>query len=425
MATEGQDASTNRQDAVDAGASSQPSATPRMSPPMEAIAMPPPGSPRAAGWATAIRVFALFTIGPLILWLMVSILSQFVIRQHESARRIACPSNLKAIAGACLLYSEANRSCFPGEPDSIGSESPEAGQTCIVGFNGLKSDDQLWGIRDGTPVFMGSGSNPRRYFRLLKGGNRAYLEPRQFICPSAAQNIGHRRNGTSPEIDIQGKREQLYDFNGSSGERPLGANCTEMSDFSYSFQVATEGRDPEAPAEIRGGSLSNSRDDPRKALAADRNPYSNEVQSRSELIPGVYGMGTYIYSPNARTKFAPPPASYTTPKDLTGRNANSRNHNQDGQNVVYIDGHTKWATNPLAGADEDCIWMTLNNSATGPRIPLTGDNYGRMRSKVTWSTDSLLIRDPVRKKTPGVRPGASVNTGSIMHYRRTVSRRCR
>ena len=35
--------------------------------------------------------------------------------------------------------------------------------------------------------------------------------------------------------------------------------------------------------------------------------------------------------------------------------------------------------------------MTLNNTATGPRIPLPGVNYGLMRSKKTWVTDSLLI----------------------------------
>ncbi len=262
----------------------------------------------------------------------------------------------------------------------------------MVGKTGLKSDSELWDTRDGKRVFMGSGSNPRQYFRLLgEPPRKAALTPKQFTCPDAVKSVDHRREGPSVSVSVNGKETPVYDFNGNNSEWRFTGNPAEMTDFSYSFQVATEGRDPEDPNEIRGGGLSDSRDEPRKALVADRNPYSNEIWNRSELAAGQYGTGTYVYSPNAKAKFAPPPAVYNNLNDLMGRNANSRNHNQDGQMVAYLDGRGEWNTTSLAGADGDCIWMTLDKQGTGPRIPLAGMNYGLMRSKKSWATDSLLI----------------------------------
>ena len=78
------------------------------------------------------------------------------------------------------------------------------------------------------------------------------------------------------------------------------------------------------------------------------------------------------------------------------KEANSRNHYREGQEVAYIDTHVKWNTTSLAGPDEDCIWMTLNSTGTANRFPIsdTGTSatkYGKMRAPNGWATDALLI----------------------------------
>ena len=51
-------------------------------------------------------------------------------------------------------------------------------------------------------------------------------------------------------------------------------------------------------------------------------------------------------------------------KDL--RNANSRNHNGDGQNVLYADGHVEFQNNPFCGVNRDNIYTA------GPVTPNSG-----------------------------------------------------
>ena len=38
------------------------------------------------------------------------------------------------------------------------------------------------------------------------------------------------------------------------------------------------------------------------------------------------------------------------------RKLNSRNHNQDGQNVLFNDGHVDWTSTSFYGANRDCIY---------------------------------------------------------------------
>jgi prepilin-type processing-associated H-X9-DG protein len=41
--------------------------------------------------------------------------------------------------------------------------------------------------------------------------------------------------------------------------------------------------------------------------------------------------------------------------------ANSANHERDGQNVLYGDGHVAWQTNALAGTHGDNVYTNGNN----------------------------------------------------------------
>jgi len=248
-------------------------------------------------------------------------------------------------------------------------------------------------------------SNTRGFFGLLRGNEKAYMQPKQFICPSAISVVNHRPSG--PTVDVYnaaGGSYQRYDFNGNITETGPGVPGREMATFSYSFQMtmrrrASGGEYGASDGELLGIKLTNTVD-PRLALAADRNPYSNEVTfptTRSDSYNSEKLGGLYTFSTSPSTGATQVPPFETTGddalaiKDLLSTRANSRNHKQEGQNVVYMDGHAKWHRISLAGADEDCIWTNWTDSRNGHRVPATGASYGKMRSRAEWGTDSLLI----------------------------------
>ena len=60
---------------------------------------------------------------------------------------------------------------------------------------------------------------------------------------------------------------------------------------------------------------------------------------------------------------------------------NSSNHNREGQNVLYNDGHVTWCDNPFVGHNEDNIYYAA------PKVE--GENAGPYRFPM-HRTDSLL-----------------------------------
>jgi len=45
---------------------------------------------------------------------------------------------------------------------------------------------------------------------------------------------------------------------------------------------------------------------------------------------------------------------------------NSKNHETDGQNVLFNDGHCEWSTTSWVGANKDCIYSQANTAGTPP-----------------------------------------------------------
>jgi prepilin-type N-terminal cleavage/methylation domain-containing protein len=355
-----------------------------------------------------------------IIALLISILLPSLQRAREQARRAVCGMNLTAIVKACRIYADYDKGAmtgmqtggkFPTEPSSVRGATPTGGargQTCYQIGNlrmqregGNAAADVLTNWYDALdPVtyratgYKGSGSNPRQFYKLLLGGNKAYLQPKQFICPSAVKTVNHLIKGTNTEVYTSAGVKPHYDFCGYYSEKAGSGGAAEMAEFSYSFQVVTEGIDPGQSGVFRGGPITDNTD-PRMPVAADRNPYSNSVSGRT-MLPGTneQGYGTYTYDSSATyTSLPAPPTATTGPNflELRQKNANSRNHYRDGQQVAYIDTHVKWNITSLAGPDEDCIWMTLTTDGTSHRIPLTGTSYGLMRAPNGWATDALLI----------------------------------
>lgn len=318
-----------------------------------------------------------------IIALMISILLPSLARARELSRRTACGANMKALGTSCLVYSEANRGVLPTPLQDMAIANSD--KASAVGDRRPYPDG--WNTLTAGKATVNNGSNTRGYFKLLMGGNRAYMQPKQFICPSA-RTLQHKVQGTDVEMGLpNGDLVKTWDFNGGQ----TSASESEITDLSYSMQVNLKRKDGD---EILGGSLMNTQD-PRKAVAADRNPYSNHV-SPTTAIRGEY----QFQDRKVASGFPSPPTKsnlydlQTWDRALRSTYANSRNHAREGQNVVYLDGHAQWQKNSKSGADEDCIWLTQEESGgsvVGDADPLTGAQYQTMRSRSNWLTDSILL----------------------------------
>jgi prepilin-type N-terminal cleavage/methylation domain-containing protein/prepilin-type processing-associated H-X9-DG protein len=382
-----------------------------------------------------------------IIAVLISILLPSLARAREMARRSVCAANLKGLGTSATLYSEENKQVFPTAAHD--PQYTSADQATNVGAYANFSDGDIHrALRDN---FRGmqvrdSISNTRGWFKLLLGGDQAAMQPKSFICPSAS-HLQHKSDGgdamvysngtwgvfyqdpiAREDMTPAGAEFQVYDWNGwceigATGPDPdvLAYNQSEMREFSYSFQMGVRYRDPDMGTMM--GITLRSTQDARKALAADRNPYSNHVEGRAGApARNVTQAGQYGFDPNKSSigGFGVPPAT----GDVTNLGAspndnlyaamnqgsdvlNSRNHKREGQNILYLDGHAEWRVTAMAGADDDFIWGRYNPGGQfnpgGPNGTAQGDayhedmdfsdfsDYGRLKPYPTGQTDSLLI----------------------------------
>lgn len=319
-----------------------------------------------------------------ILGLALSIVVPSLMPARRGAHRTACAANLGSFARASLMYAEANRGCLPSMSVTLGpfDTSLHARNLAFVG-----ACREFGGVDPGR---MQVASNTRGPYRLLLGKAKAYLKPKNFVCPTAVNRVKHDRNGTSLYApDDVDRQRPFHDFDGTK----RAMNDSEMTEFSYSFQVNVQTNvGTQDKPDIRGASLRNTQD-PGLAIAADRNPYSNHVAI-------VEGLAVYQWIPNKPGMVSPPAGTGFTLKALRTRAANSRNHGGEGQYVSFLDGHVKWFSHPLAGVDEDFLWGPVDPAkGFGPAEPGQGMNYGLTRphtgpgpnGRTVWQTDTLLL----------------------------------
>ncbi len=324
-------------------------------------------------------------------------------------RRAVCLANLKSLATSSLVYAEANQGILPAAAHDPLERGLAAQSATVIGDRPAFPDRQTadGGLRN-------NGSNLRGWHKLLQGGMRAYMQPKQFICPQAREAVDHTNEGTATEAfvvdpaswswangdDPDGTLTQLYDFDPTQ----TSVRGSQLATLSYSMHVTLRSRGEDGA--FHGGALTNTQD-PRLAFAADRNPYSNKVV----VIDSTTGTVRYDFDPTRRDA---PPADHpgrvfskelTTPPDDPStsanlwRDANSLNHDGKGQNVTYLDGSAKWSNHPWAGGDDDFLWSPQDpnasmNTSTGiltPLQPESGIRYGHMRPKRNTETDSFLI----------------------------------
>lgn len=222
-----------------------------------------------------------------IIALLISILLPALNRAREQANRVKCASNLRQIGLAMLMYANEERN--GGFPRTyFNTQNPQL-ITTTAGY----------GVGNQMDPAVGDNNVPASFFMVLKTQD---ITPECFVCPSS---IGERGFQTGTPISS------------SSNWAAIPLNLT------YSIQVMF----PTAAASTAGFHWNNTMTSD-FAIAADMNP-------------GTTG-GT-----NPANNVTDP--VHNAPRSLMVE-ANSNNHKNDGQNVLYGDGHVEWQATPYCGS---------------------------------------------------------------------------
>ncbi|MHC4741391.1 MAG: type II secretion system protein, partial [Planctomycetota bacterium] len=272
----------------------------------------------------------LVTIGVITLLLLVLLP---ILRRAKYYRiRAACANNLAQIGEAFWEYANDYDDKFPvaGGADSTWGRTPNWQAADPSGAYGLTSEAN------------GFASISANLYLLVR---YEQIGPHRFVCPGDS----HTTEFTLAKYDVRDKR--LIDL------RDFGPEPSRHVSYSY--------HSPYGPYALTSSNL------PGMALAAERNPW--------------------IASPG----YASRPATDFQAFDPNGaresiKRANAAQHQEDGQNVLFVDGHASFEEEPTCGIDGDNIYTSQKDTDIMKGALPTPTSQPANRG------DSLLLHDPPR-----------------------------
>jgi len=243
-----------------------------------------------------------------IIALLISILLPSLNRARETANRVKCAANLKSIGQALLLYSNENRGAFPRTVYT-------SGVTVVP----------TWGtVPTSTNPFTGASGSGRPYDNDVTAGLFLLLTTQDitsevFTCPSS--------------------NAERWDFGGGANGAGNWANWDGTNglqkNLSYSYQ------NPYADNNAAGAGFKfNSGVGAEFAMGSDINPGIEAFAENG----GTSGSNDNVIAIS----------NGSSAKEM--KQGNSNNHDEDGQNILYGDGHVSFENTPFAGINKDNIF---------------------------------------------------------------------
>jgi type II secretory pathway pseudopilin PulG len=228
-----------------------------------------------------------------------------------------CSNNLRQIGQAMLLYSNDNHGAYP-----VGAISPGPVRTPTFGTGAAATQPS-------DPGGPAPNDVTAALFLLLRTQD---ITSDVFVCPSSNNELDVYGGPTVPAA----ARSPDHHSNFSDFKKNL----------SYSFQnpYANDGA-------IKAGWIWSNK------LAAD-------YAVAADINPGRAGNGDNAFGPTV------------TSSAVQMKQANSNNHDKDGQNILYSDGHVAWETNPFVGVNRDNTYTTVD---------------GKLNASPVDANDSILL----------------------------------
>ncbi len=280
-----------------------------------------------------------------IIALLISILLPSLNKARETANKAKCASNLHQIGLAIVLYQNENNQAYPKTvQDTVAASVPTWGTGIAGGASAVPSAiADPYGVSAGAPALNDVSAS---FFMLLRNEQ---ITPGVFTCPSS--------------------NAESFDFGGGSNTAQNWVNWNGTTGITRNLSYSYQNVFASTVAITNGFSLKNP--DATYAIASDLNP------------------GTSI--PNG-TKT--PATILTNSPQSDMKQGNSANHAQEGQNVLYGDGHADFASNPFTGTQHDNIYTArtgLSTSANPNPFVSGGTIAPGANSSPYDNSDSILL----------------------------------
>ena len=294
-----------------------------------------------------------------IIALLISILLPSLSRARELAKRAVCSANLRGVGQGMHIYSNDNEEWFPHSLYKEPDYNPGTPNEVAVEYIGHLGDNYTLRTTDtGTPRWD-EVSVSRSLFLLVVGGQ---CTSKQFVCPSSGESEDTMRNKDSSGEKAAQAGINRFDFRG-------------YQNMSYGYQM---------PFGQKGKPRNGM--DPRMPLAADKGPY---IEAGTTVVADGHTPDKERTGSSAPIFEGDQEDMLRIPNDRW-RPYNSRNHNSEGQEVLYVDGHVEFSQKAVVGVNSDNIYTIqtgyeFEDSFQGEK-PTEADKLG------PWTnTDSVII----------------------------------
>ena len=271
-------------------------------------------------------------------------------KSRTDAMRITCARNLSEIGRAMLVYAND----YDGELPRAGGRNSVWSRR-ISNWMAPDRFSAYGASHDGSGGFATITSS---LYLLIK---YAGVAPRSFVCPGddGTTEFNHADDGV-------GDREltDLWDF-----------GSTPASHCSYSYHM---------PYGLYPLTISS---EPGMAVAADRNPWIGSPAAEAKLFPGNFN----------------PDGSRDAVKA-----GNAIAHEQEGQNVLFIDGHVSFKDDPFCGVNNDNIYtFWTGGDIRRGGIPIL------FASEPGDVSDSFLVNEPGMYKRTTTKQPQAINSANL------------
>jgi prepilin-type processing-associated H-X9-DG protein len=282
-----------------------------------------------------------------IIALLMGILMPALARARQLAYRVVCGTNLYGLGRAMLAYAQDNQDKLPRAGGRGSTWGPLLSWQAVHPASVYGQDARGEG---------GQASIGSCFYLLVK---YIGVTPKSFVCRADGGttefSLSDPSLGTLPP---QTGLIDLWDFG------PVPDN---IRHYSYSYHMPF------------GLYALKASDEPGLAVAADRNPWLRGPAAEAKAWPGT---GRALFRPEV-TPYGGFPEQ--------ARNGNAVAHQNEGQNVLFLDGHVWFEKRPHCAVDDDNIFTISDRATTGSAMgtppPVSQFNPANRN-------DSVLVHDP-------------------------------